>query len=75
MADAMQRLASVPLGYQPGTGWEYSLATDVLGVVIEKVTGASLELFVILSAFAKPLLIPELLCSTRLRPSAHASCR
>jgi CubicO group peptidase (beta-lactamase class C family) len=25
-AEAMQRLASVPLGYQPGTGWEYSLA-------------------------------------------------
>ncbi len=46
MADAMQRLASVPLGYQPGTGWEYSLATDVLGVVIEKVTGASLGAFV-----------------------------
>src|SRR5258705_3912538 len=40
-AEAMQRLASVPLGYQPGTGWEYSLATDVLGAVIEKVTGAS----------------------------------
>src|SRR5499427_8330687 len=39
-AEAMQRLASVPLGYQPGTGWEYSLATDVLGAVIEKVTGA-----------------------------------
>ena len=38
IAEAMQRLASVPLGYQPGTGWEYSLATDVLGAVIEKVT-------------------------------------
>jgi hypothetical protein len=23
----MQRLASVPLGYQPGTGWEYSQST------------------------------------------------
>src|SRR5258708_3220720 len=41
-AEAMRRLASVPLGYQPGTSWEYSLATDVLGAVIEKVTGASL---------------------------------
>ena len=45
-AEAMRRLASVPLGYQPGTGWEYSLATDVLGAIIEKVTGASLEAFV-----------------------------
>ena len=39
-AEAMRRLASAPLGYQPGTGWEYSLATDVLGAVIEKVTGS-----------------------------------
>ncbi|WP_157088300.1 serine hydrolase domain-containing protein [Bradyrhizobium jicamae] len=53
-AEAMQRLASVPLGYQPGTGWEYSLATDVLGAVIEKVTGASLEVFVT-ERIAKPL--------------------
>ena len=55
-AEAMQRLASVPLGYQPGTGWEYSLATDVLGAVIEKVTGASLEAFVT-ERIAKPLRI------------------
>jgi CubicO group peptidase (beta-lactamase class C family) len=55
-ADAMQRLASVPLGYQPGMGWEYSLATDVLGAVIEKVTGASLGAFVT-ERIAKPLRI------------------
>jgi CubicO group peptidase (beta-lactamase class C family) len=55
-AEAMQRLASVPLGYQPGTGWEYSLATDVLGAVIEKVTGGSLESFVT-ERIAKPLRI------------------
>ena len=52
--EAMQRLASVPLGYQPGTNWEYSLATDVLGAVIEKVTGASLQAFVA-ERIAKPL--------------------
>jgi CubicO group peptidase (beta-lactamase class C family) len=55
-AEAMRRLASVPLGYQPGTGWEYSLATDVLGAVIEKVTDASLEAFVT-EHIAKPLRI------------------
>jgi len=55
-AEAMQRLASVPLGFQPGTGWEYSLATDVLGAVIEKVTGASLGSFVT-ERIAKPLRI------------------
>ena len=55
-AEAMKRLASAPLGYQPGTGWEYSLATDVLGAVIEKVTGGSLEAFVV-ERIAKPLRI------------------
>jgi CubicO group peptidase (beta-lactamase class C family) len=55
-AEAMRRLASVPLGYQPGTGWEYSLATDVLGAVIEKVTGDSLGAFVT-ERIAKPLRI------------------
>jgi CubicO group peptidase (beta-lactamase class C family) len=56
MAEAMRRLASVPLGYQPGTGWEYSLATDVLGAIIEKVTEVSLEAF-IAERIAKPLRI------------------
>lgn len=55
-AEAMRRLAYVPLGYQPGTGWEYSLATDVLGAIIEKVTGANLEAFVT-EQIAKPLRI------------------
>ena len=55
-AEAMRRLASVPLGYQPGTGWEYSLATDVLGAIIEKVTGASLGAFVT-ERIARPLVI------------------
>lgn len=55
-AENMRRLASAPLGYQPGTSWEYSLATDVLGAVIEKVTGGSLGSFVT-ERIAKPLRI------------------
>lgn len=37
-----ERLAKLPLVYQPGTTWEYSQATDVLGRVIEVVSGKSL---------------------------------
>jgi CubicO group peptidase (beta-lactamase class C family) len=55
-AEAMRRLASAPLGFQPGTGWEYSLATDVLGAVVEKVTGDTLSAFVT-ERIAKPLRI------------------
>ncbi len=36
-------LAKVPLQAQPGSKWEYSIATDVLGVLLEHVAGQSLE--------------------------------
>ncbi len=39
MADALARL---PLVYQPGTVFEYSLSFDVLGAVVEKITGKTL---------------------------------
>jgi CubicO group peptidase (beta-lactamase class C family) len=38
----VDRLAKLPLVYHPGTTWDYSQATDVLGRVIEVVTGKSL---------------------------------
>ncbi|MFC5468129.1 serine hydrolase domain-containing protein [Cohnella suwonensis] len=37
------RIASVPLLYTPGTQWKYSIATDVLGAVIAKVTEMPLQ--------------------------------
>ncbi|MFT7772837.1 serine hydrolase domain-containing protein [Roseateles sp.] len=43
LAENLRRIAAVPLLYEPGTAWGYSLATDVLGALIEKVHGAPLE--------------------------------
>ncbi len=43
--DNANRLIEVPLRFQPGTAWEYGLNTDVLGAVIEKVSGQNLEAF------------------------------
>ena len=40
--EEIDRLAKVPLAYQPGTVWEYSLAVDVLGRLIERVSGKRL---------------------------------
>ncbi len=37
-----RRLASVPLLYEPGTGWSYSLATDVLGEIVGRAGGGTL---------------------------------
>ncbi|MBT8154431.1 beta-lactamase family protein [Epibacterium ulvae] len=41
----MSELSELPLAFKPGRKWEYSVATDVLGAVIEQVTGQSLDQF------------------------------
>ena len=42
LAENLRRIAAAPLLFEPGTGWHYSVAIDVLGAVIEKVTGSTL---------------------------------
>lgn len=42
LAENLRRIASVPLLYEPGTSWGYSLATDILGALIERVQGEPL---------------------------------
>jgi CubicO group peptidase (beta-lactamase class C family) len=42
----VKKLAKIPLAYQPGTQWEYSHSTDVLGKVIEVVSGMTLDRFI-----------------------------
>jgi CubicO group peptidase (beta-lactamase class C family) len=41
----VQRVAQAPLAHAPGTTWEYSLAVDVLGRVVEKASGKRLGEF------------------------------
>lgn len=53
-AEHVDRLAKLPLAYQPGTTWEYSRSTDVLGAVIERVTGQTLDVF-LFERILKPL--------------------
>src|SRR3954462_15395450 len=53
-AEFIQKLAMVPLMSQPGTQWEYSRSTDVLGVVIERISGMALDQF-LESRILKPL--------------------
>lgn len=44
-AEFTQSLAQLPLMYQPGTVWDYSRATDVLGRLVEVVSGQALRDF------------------------------
>ena len=44
-ADFVAKLAALPLAEQPGTVWDYGFATDVLGRVVEIVSGKTLLQF------------------------------
>ncbi|MGE0769769.1 MAG: serine hydrolase domain-containing protein [Hyphomicrobiaceae bacterium] len=41
----LDAIGKVPLLYQPGTAWEYGFSTDVLGHVVEAISGQSLGAF------------------------------
>ena len=45
LAQVCDTLATLPLLFQPGTDWNYSAATDVLGRVVEVASGQSLDEF------------------------------
>jgi CubicO group peptidase (beta-lactamase class C family) len=60
LAACCEAWASLPLLFQPGTEWNYSVATDVLGRVIEVVSGQSLDRF-----FAERIFQPLGMSDTR----------
>jgi CubicO group peptidase (beta-lactamase class C family) len=46
LAEMVDILAGVPLVYQPGTSWEYSLATDVTSRLVEVISGQTFDKFI-----------------------------
>src|SRR5262249_51133962 len=50
----IDKLAKIPLAYQPGKGWSYSVSMDIQGYIIEKLSGQSLPEFMEQHIF-KPL--------------------
>ncbi len=45
IGEAVKKLAALPLLFQPGDSWEYSLADDVLGRLVEVVSGMPFDQF------------------------------
>ncbi len=43
--DFIEKLAKIPLLYQPGKGWTYSMSMDIEGYIVEKLSGHSLPEF------------------------------
>ncbi|WP_210265529.1 serine hydrolase domain-containing protein [Bradyrhizobium aeschynomenes] len=57
-ADLITKLAKLPLAAQPGTTWDYSMSTDVLGRIVEVVSGQRLDQF-IAERISKPLALTD----------------
>ena len=53
LAAFVERLVDLPLEFQPGTAWNYGVSTDVVGHIVERVSGLSLDRF-----FAERILGP-----------------
>ena len=59
LEQACDKWASLPLLFQPGTEWNYSVATDVVGRLVEVISGQSLDEF-----FAQRIFAPLGMCDT-----------
>ena len=46
LAEAIERAAPLPLNFQPGTRWEYGSSTDFVAVLVEKMSGMTIDQFV-----------------------------
>jgi len=45
LREMIDRLAKIPLQYQPGTRWEYSVAADIQAYIVEKLSGKPFPAF------------------------------
>lgn len=45
LKEMIQKLSEIPLLYQPGTRWNYSRSTEVLGYLVEVLSGKPLDVF------------------------------
>ena len=45
LAESIPALGNIPLDYQPGTQWVYSISVDVQGYLVEKLSGKTFDVF------------------------------
>jgi CubicO group peptidase (beta-lactamase class C family) len=46
LAEAIERAAPLPLNFQPGSQWQYGSSTDFVAVLVEKMSGMTIDQFV-----------------------------
>lgn len=70
LKDKMELLAAQPIRHQPGTAFTYGLNTDVLGYLVEIVSGVSLDEF-----FQNNIFEPLSMADTHFSIPAEKACR
>jgi CubicO group peptidase (beta-lactamase class C family) len=45
LSEAIDRAAALPLAFHPGDRWQYGASTDFVGILVEKISGMSLDEF------------------------------
>ena len=69
LANMIEKLGSIPLIHQPGSAWKYGMSTDVLGYLVEIVSGMPFATFLKTRIF-DPLDMPDTGFSVRVE-NAH----
>lgn len=70
LSEVTEKVAALPLSFQPGEKWLYSVGIDIIGRVIEVVTGKPLD-----QVFAEEIFEPLGMSETAFNVSAHAGDR
>lgn len=70
IAETVTKLSKLPLKHQPGTRFEYSVSTDVLGRIVEVVSGETLDVY-----FAKHIFEPLGMTDTSFSVPQHKQDR
>jgi CubicO group peptidase (beta-lactamase class C family) len=68
--EMVKRLAELPLFAEPGTAYRYSIGLDVMGLVIERVSGKTLDAF-----YRERIFAPLKMASSGLQVPASAAAR
>ena len=65
LAEFVDRLGRLPLAFHPGESWRYSYATDVLGRLLEVLTGMPLDKFLHDELFAPLGMVDSCFCVSK----------
>lgn len=74
LEEACKRAATMPLAFQPGTSWEYSVGIDIIGRVIEVISGMPLDQYLSENIFQPLGMVDTAFSVPESKISRYADC-